>query len=372
MKFQLFNLWLRIQKFFIIFIAQPIRILIIRFNIEHIYGPQKIDYSVNELIALCLVRDGELYIKSFIEHYLSLGVKHIIFLDNNSTDNTVSIAKSYSNVTVFQTTLPFKRNKLAMRLYLTNRFGKGRWSIMADIDELFDYPFSDTFNLSSLLQYLNERSYTAVVAHMLDMFQDDTLSSRESQSDDSLKDLYTYYDISDIFKMDFFYPRNLISNDKIKVYFGGIRKTLFMHDSTDVMSYDILTKHPLIFLDRKIRPLFYDGHGVRNAKIADFSCVLFHYKFLSDFHARTIRIVQEESYGHNSGQYKKYLKALNQNPNLQIKQETSQKLNNVNELVNNRFLVVSDNYLQWVQTNAHNQQKANSHVADIDSGNSSL
>jgi Glycosyl transferase family 2 len=36
-----------------------------------------------------LVRDGRPYVRSFVEHYSSMGVKHLIFLDNGSTDGTV-------------------------------------------------------------------------------------------------------------------------------------------------------------------------------------------------------------------------------------------------------------------------------------------
>ena len=33
-------------------------------------------------------------------------------------------------------------DKLVMQQYLVARFGKGRWSLCVDIDELFDYPYS--------------------------------------------------------------------------------------------------------------------------------------------------------------------------------------------------------------------------------------
>jgi hypothetical protein len=36
-----------------------------------------------------LVRDGRPYVRSFVAHYSSMGVKHLIFLDNGSTDGTV-------------------------------------------------------------------------------------------------------------------------------------------------------------------------------------------------------------------------------------------------------------------------------------------
>jgi glycosyltransferase involved in cell wall biosynthesis len=327
---------------------QPIQILIVRLNVSHCYGPKKVEFDVDELIVLCLVKNGELYIKSFIEHYFSLGAKHIVLLDNNSTDNTLTIAQNYPSVTALQTKLSFKYFKLAMRLYLIRRFGKGRWSLIVDIDELFDYPYSDVITLRSLLTYLNSKSFTAVVAHMLDMFSDKPLSSITSTKYDSLKELYRYYDISPIIKMDYYYRRNLVG-DKIKLLFGGITTAVF---GTDYEPGIILSKHPLVFLDNKLIPLYLNEHGVRNATIADFTCVLFHYKFLGNFYEYAVSAAKEGNYHKNSIVYKRYAKALRQNPNLQIIQKTSQKLNNANELIDNHFLVVSDDYLSWVQQNA--------------------
>ncbi|MEC4819993.1 MAG: glycosyltransferase, partial [Scytonema sp. PMC 1069.18] len=83
-----------------------VRPLVLKASIRHIYGLKEINYAIDELIVLCVVRNGELYIKSFIEHYLTLGVKHIVFLDNNSTDGTIEIARKYHKVTILQTKCP--------------------------------------------------------------------------------------------------------------------------------------------------------------------------------------------------------------------------------------------------------------------------
>src|SRR5829696_2420271 len=153
-------------------------------SVEHLYGPEEVAYEADELVVVCLVRDGRPYVNSYVEHYLSLGVKHLFFLDNNSTDGTVEALKQYDNVTVLQTGLPYRNPKRGrggtealFKQYLVERFGKkGRWCLCADIDELFDYPYSDVVGLDSFLGYLNANSYTAVVAQMLDMFPEEPLS----------------------------------------------------------------------------------------------------------------------------------------------------------------------------------------------------
>ena len=313
--------------------------------ISHIYGPSRIDYNPDELIVLCLVRDGQAYMRTFIEHYLELGIRHIVFLDNGSRDRTIAIARQYPQISIFSTALPYKTYKYQMKEYLIRRFGKNRWSLYVDIDELFDFPSSDKIGITDFLAYLNAHSFTAVVAQMLDMFSEDTLGNLPDAESTSLKAACNYYDLSEITKKAYsdakFCPHNFVSNEKITHYKGGIRQTLFGADCS-------LTKHPLTFLDDEIEPMCQSSHKIENGYIADITTVLYHFKFIEGFESLTQRAVREENYSMNSREYKRYYEVLKRHPNLKIKQTTSRKLNNVNELVENRFLVVSENFQNWI------------------------
>ena len=321
-------------------------------NVEHIHGPQEVAYGIDELVVLCLVRNGRPYVRSFIEHYASIGVKHIVFLDNGSTDGTVEALKGYDNVTVLRSMLPFKRYQMLMKQYLIERFGRGRWTLSVDMDELFDYPYSDVVSLSSLLEYLNERSYTAVVAQMLDMFPEVPVSDAVSDEDEPLKERHRFYDISNVREQGYWeFPfvsgsGNVVTNEEIGIYRNGIQNTVFG-------TLPALTKHPLIFLDDKIKPVDRSAHSVSNARLADFTCVLYHYKFTNHLYQLIRDAAQQENYMRDSGKQKKWLKVLEKSPNLLVKSETSRELRDVNDLVENGFLVVSEEYMSWV----HDQEE---------------
>jgi hypothetical protein len=323
------------------------------FEFEHVHGPEEITYDDNDLVVVCLVRDGESWLGSFVEHYFSLGAKHLVFLDNNSSDDSVSLASEYDGVTVLRTETPFNAwleggvGQVVMRKYLIERFGKDRWSLCVDIDELFDYPYSDAIGLGSLLGYLNSKSYTAVVAQMLDMFPDRPLLEGADGPDEPLKEVHRFYDISGLERLssrdrsrNLSTYNNTLESDEIEWFAGGLRRTVFD------LPGPWLTKYPLVFCDGSLEPD--PPHGVGNARIADLTCVLYHYKFLKHFREQVAQAVKEEQYHRKSRAYKKYFETLERNPELRLWQETSTEFEGVNELLENGFLVASEDYASWV------------------------
>src|SRR5215216_230257 len=322
---------------------------VLRSSIEHLHGPEEVDYEPDELVVVCNVRDGRPYVKSFVEHHFALGVKHLFFLDNGSTDGTVEALKNYDNTTMLRTELPWKEYELLFKHYLVGRFGKkDRWCLCVDIDELFDYPYSEVVSLNSFLGYLNSNSYTAVAAQMLDMFSEEPLSGREgSLQEEPLKERYRFYDISNIsrrsIKRRHGRHNNTLENDDIAIFSSGIRGAIFGDNRT------LLTKHPLVFLDGKVKPLHPGTHWVANARIADITCVLLHYKFLDGyFHKQAAQAVREGQYYNASARYKRYLEVLEKDPSLRVKRESARELKGVNDLVENGFLVVSEEYMMVV------------------------
>jgi len=276
-----------------------------------------------------------------------MGVKHFVFLDNSSTDQTLEMLCAQDDVIVLQTDVPYQQYENTMKRYLAERFSAGRWNLCSDIDELFDYPFSETLSLHNFLRYLNANSYTAVVAQMLDMLPDVALNELESKPDDLLKEKYVYYDISAIDKTD--YPWSERSNPDIKMHWGGIRKMVFGSNNG-------LTKSALVLMDGRVKP-FITWHHVKGGRMADISCVLMHYPFVSSFLAKVEDAVRTRRYGMRvTDEYRMYSKKLNDSANLNLKRESARRFTGLIALIDDRFLIVSDKYLQWV--NGHAREDA--------------
>ena len=324
---------------------ERIRRWVLRLDVVSVHGPEEVHYEQDELVVLCLLRNAKPYVRSFVEHYSSMGVKHMVFLDNGSTDGTVEALKEYDNVTVLRSDVPFQRYQLLTRQYLIERFGRRRWSLLVDVDELFDYPFSDVVGLGALLRYLNENRYTAMVAHMLDMFPGAPLSEAAGEEEVPLKELHRFYDLTDINSFDYRDAEgvnNVVSNPNIEILQGGVQKRLFN-------LHPMLIKHPLVFYDGQLTPVDLSEHWAGNARVADLSGVLLHYKLSKSLYDLVRRETVEQRYVNRHGKYQKYLNVLDASPELLIRNDASRELKSVNDLIGTHFANVSEEYVRFMR-----------------------
>ena len=315
-------------------------------SVRHHSGSKAVRLSSNEAAVTCVVKNGEFYVERFIEHYSQMGFRHIFFLDNGSTDGTISIARKHRNVSVYESILDIDKYQAVLKKHLARISVVGGWCLDADIDEFFDYPFSDVLSLSQFLEYLNKHQYTAVLTQMLDMFSEKPLSYLAKKQEEDLKATYRYYDISAVMKTGYreseiavkYGKRNELSNDNLAIYSGGIRKTLYGNNC-------LLSKHSLFFRGESIE-LFPHVHFMNRARIADVSCVLLHFKLTSNAYETASQ--NKEAFLGTSKGYSDFIDLLENRPDYRIKQNGAVELRNVNDLVNNGFLVVSDDYRKHV------------------------
>jgi hypothetical protein len=181
---------------------------------------------------------------------------------------------------------------------------------------------------------------------MLDMFSDVPIEEVRLQSGKRLQDFYRFYDIAEVTRHSYPTRLNRVSNPRIQTYRRGLRWAAFGVDCD-------LTKHaPVFWRDTH----FLSPHSIRGSVLADISCVFYHFKFLPGFEGRVREAVQLENYWRHSAEYKLYLRRLSTEPTLVLKRKTSAKLTSFEELWHNNFLVVSQEYLNFV--NEYSSQAA--------------
>lgn len=288
--------------------------------------------SPESLVVVCLMRDAGGYVDSFVEHYRRLGAARIVLLDNGSKDDSVERAVSYDGVTVLRCELAFRWFRTAMRRYLVETYGDGGWVLLADVDELWDYPYSDRLALPEFLQYLNDRSFTAVAAQMLDLFPPGPVEGWPDAGP-SLVDAATWFDLSDVRKQDL--PAAALGNRfdgaATPCFSGGLRLRAFDADP-------LLTKFPLTRREGGRGPLVENAHFVSGASVADVTSVLLHYKFDKRFRERTNEAVRRKNYYGGSSEYRRYQQALAQQPALSLDGAAAEQYRGTGQLVDRGFL----------------------------------
>ena len=314
--------------------------------VKHLFGPRQIALADDEAAVTCVLRNGEYYLDSFVEHYSRMGFRHIFILDNGSTDRTVECARRHKNVTVYESTLPIEAYQAVFKKRLAEMSAPKGWCLDVDMDEYFDYPFSHVVSLSKFLKYLNRGGYTAVLAQMLDMFSDMPVAAlAHKRPEENVKEVYRYYDLSHICKVDYrtaemtraHAPRNKYSSASTCLYFGGIRKALFGTNC-------LLTKHSL-FRTGKGLELFPHVHFVNNARVADVSCVLYHYKLVSNAYETALQ--NKTAFTGTSKGYSDLMGLIEKRPEYRIKTETTVEFHDLSELLAKDFLFTSKDYQRY-------------------------
>lgn len=317
-------------------------------TVVHLYGPDKVRLEADEAAVTCVVKNGEFYIQQFVEHYLQMGFRHVIFLDNGSTDQTIPLARRYDHVSVCQSTLPIQATQGLFKRYLAEQYIDGGWCLDADVDEFFDYPFSDTLALAQFFQYLNDNHATTVITQLLDMFSMDGVAGPNEQEPSNFAQAYPCYDLSNITKAAYresaltssFADHNVVTNPDTALQFGGIRKTLYGNNC-------LLTKHSL-FRSKRGLDLFEHIHFVDKARLADVSGIMRHYKLTSN--ALQTAIQNRAGFTALTDGYDAFIDFLSNGSDVQVSRPTAVKFQRVDELIAPGFIFVSSKYQDYVKS----------------------
>ena len=268
---------------------------------RHLHGPDHVVLSDTEVMVVLLARDAEWFIRHFLDHHLALGARHILVIDNGSTDATINICRGYDRVSVLQNRLPAKLHESAFRSEFSQRVARGGWILFADADELVELPLEGADALERLIGYCNRHGHTAVLGQMLDRFS--TLPYGETRDLDyaesirsmkwySLKGLETlgYHDREEI-GFSWFLRDNRCDDPQVRFHRGGVRAELFGERP-------FLSKHSLVRNRPGIIPMSHP-HCASNVVVADMALVLHHYKLAGDWIARDRASAQEAWWQHD-------------------------------------------------------------------------
>jgi hypothetical protein len=295
------------------------------------------------LVVVCLARDSEPRVSAFLDYYLRMGARHVVLVDNDSADQTVARACQLGDrVSVLRCDLDFRRYQVPIKMWMSRRFCGAGWVLIADVDEYLAYPFADDVRLGQFLQYLNLHSYSGVVLQTVDLFSPRP-SAEWPATGEALRRECVWYDHSQLSwpKERHSFSMNQVSNPAIRPCLGGIKRVAFGVDR-------LLTKHVLI---RPALGARLNGpHHSRHASIADVSAALLHYPFDRGLRARGEEALRRRQYWGDSREFRAMLRVQEaKGAEDSLAQATARRLESVNQLVEEGYLVVSDSYRRYVE-----------------------
>ena len=108
----------------------------------------------------------------WLAHYRRLGVRHVLAVDNASTDGSAEWLADQPEVSLWQTSASYRASRFGMDWlnWLLTRYGHGRWCLTVDADELLEYPDSNATSLPALTRALDRSGQPAFGALMLDLY----------------------------------------------------------------------------------------------------------------------------------------------------------------------------------------------------------
>lgn len=295
-------------------------------------------------MVAALVKDAAYFISRFIDHHLELGARHILLIDNGSTDATVDIARMFDRVTIIRNTAPALVHETHLRNEISRRVAQGGWVLFADADELIELPIAGERRLEKLTGYCNRLGYTAVVGQMLDRFSEDDYSRlRHLDYDEAISamDLYSLNKVKSIDYSDhseiafrYFLEKNVCDDPGVQFKQGGVRQELFNESP-------FLSKHPLV-RNRAGIGLMTHPHCASGVAVADVTLLIHHYKLAGDWVQRDRKSVHERVWAH--GEDRKRLATIGRSDDFRLTPAKSRKWVNVGKLLDEGFLYASSRF----------------------------
>ncbi|MDC0657549.1 glycosyltransferase family 2 protein [Leisingera sp. SS27] len=270
-----------------------------RASLRHLHGPAHRSAAPDQVVLIALVRDGAYYLDVFFDHYRRLGVSAFVFFDNGSADGTIDRIRQEPDTAVLQSALPWLQYENTFRAYAADRYGRDRWCLFADMDELFDFEGSAAVGLGGLTRYLTQQGFTALQAEMLEMFPDGPLSAARGLTYAEAVQSFRFSDISTLQTVDYasedtgfaYYLRqNTLPPGGAQMLFGGVRGKVFGETCC-------LSKHPLVFNGPGVQSAVHP-HASAGVQLADMEGLIRHYKFAGDSLARDLQVQAETVSAH--------------------------------------------------------------------------
>ncbi|AXI48012.1 hypothetical protein C1J03_19615 [Sulfitobacter sp. SK012] len=274
--------------------------------LEMISPPDRLDLARNASVAVvACVRNEMFMLPHFLAHYRSLGVKSFLIADNCSDDGTLEYLAEQPDVALFTVDTEYSRSYygVAWQQALISNFRVGKWSLMADADELLVWQHPQRQSLPDLLAEDDFADADAVRIFMLDMYPRGPLAAADFTNGDPFSDC------------GFTENQPFLTNATSRGPFSNSRTW------TSAVRHRLIPgSRPELFVAQKLALLRYQPwmrptaglHYVGGTKPADRELLFAHFKYNADFRRKALAEVARGQHFNDAEEYRKYLAVVSE------------------------------------------------------------
>ncbi|MGB5863428.1 MAG: glycosyltransferase [Sulfitobacter sp.] len=256
--------------------------------------------SEADVAVVACMRNEMFMLPQFLAHYRKLGVRAFLIADNCSDDGTLEYLADQPDVALFSvdTDYNLSRYGVAWQQAMMAAFRVGKWSLVADADELLVWQEKQTQTLPDLLKSSAFETADAARIFMLDMYPQGPLEDAD------------------------FISGTPFEQAQFADQVPFLRKTLSRGPFSDQPSWTSALRHRLItgspanlFVAQKLALLRYRPwmrlsaglHYVGDVNIASRELLFAHFKYNADFRRKAQAEVLRGQHFNDAEEYRKYL-----------------------------------------------------------------
>ena len=273
-------------------------------TLELISAQAKLEAAREAPVAVVAAMRNEMFmLPHFLAHYRSLGVESFLIADNCSDDGTLEYLADQPDVALFSVDTDYNLSQygVAWQTAMIGAFRVGRWSMVADADELLVWQVPQRESLPELLARPEFAEAEAVRLFMLDLYPRGPLSDADFKS-------------GDLFAETGFVDRVPFLTD-----WPGRGPYSSGRTWTSALRHRLIAgSRPELFVAQKLALMRYQPrmrfaaglHYAADLRVADRELLLGHFKYNADFAAKARIEVARKQHFNGAEEYRKYLAIL--------------------------------------------------------------
>jgi glycosyltransferase involved in cell wall biosynthesis len=253
-----------------------------------------------EVALVACMRNEMFMLPVFLDHYRRLGVDSFLIADNGSDDGTLEYLAGQPDVALFSVDTDYNRSHygVAWQQALMAAFRVGKWSLVADADELLVWQNPQEQSLPDLLRGEDFAQAEAARIFMLDMYPQGPLEKASFASGDPFAEAGFADRVPFLTRTPTWGPytdRPCWTSALRHRLIPGSRPNLFVAQKLALLRY-----HPGMRLSAGL-------HFVGDARLSQRELIFAHFKYNADFRRKASAEVARGQHWGDAAEYRKYL-----------------------------------------------------------------